>query len=131
MTGGTTATINNSSSGATYNFSGLIDTNTSNTLQRGSNATYNMGGGIYAHGSGSMSLVGGTFNIGTVTTTSNCNSTSNYSICLKGSGSLTFGGPSAFTLAGGIYENASGPFERSSDGLRRRVSLKPARRVAT
>jgi hypothetical protein len=110
MTGGTTATINNSSSGATYNFSGLIDTNTSNTVtfNGGSNATYNMGGGIYAHGSGSMSFSAGTFNIGTVTTTSDCNSTSNYSICLKGSGSLTFGGPSAFTLAGGIYQNASG-----------------------
>jgi hypothetical protein len=110
MTGGTTATINNSSSGATYNFSGLIDTNTSNSLtfNGGSNATYNMGGGIYAHGSGSMSFSAGTFNIATVATTSNCNSTSNYSICLKGSGSLTFGGPSAFTLAGGIYQNASG-----------------------
>ena len=110
MTGGTTATINNSSSGATYNFSGLIDTNTSNTVtfNGGSNATYNMGGGIYAHGSGSMVFSAGTFNIGTVTTTSDCNSTSNYSICLKGSGSLTFGGPSAFTLAGGIYQNASG-----------------------
>jgi hypothetical protein len=110
MTGGNTATINNSSSGATYNFSGLIDTNTSNTLtfNGGSNATYNMGGGIYAHGSGSMSFTAGSFNIGTVTTTSNCNSTSNYSICLKGSGRLTFGGPSAFTLAGGIYQNASG-----------------------
>ena len=102
--------ITNSSSGATYNFNGLIDTNTSNSLtfNGGSNATYNMGGGIYAHGSGSMSFSAGTFNIGTVTTTSNCNSTSNYSICLKGSGSLTFGGPSTFTLAGGIYQNASG-----------------------
>jgi len=56
VTGGATATINNSSSGATYNFSGLIDTNTSNTVtfNGGSNATYVMGGGIYAHGSGSM-----------------------------------------------------------------------------
>ncbi len=78
------------------------------TFNGGSNATYNMGGGIYAHGSGSMVFSAGTFNIGTVTTTSDCNSTSNYSICLTGSGSLTFGGPSAFTLAGGIYQNASG-----------------------
>jgi Flp pilus assembly protein TadG len=110
VTGGTTATINNSSSGATYNFSGLIDTNTSNTVtfHGGSNATYNMGGGIYAHGSGAMSFDAGTFNIGTVSTTSDCNSQSNYSVCLKGSGSLTFGGPSTFTLAGGIYQNASG-----------------------
>jgi hypothetical protein len=110
MTGGTSVTINNTSSGATYNFSGLIDTNTSNTLtfNGGSNATYNMGGGIYAHGSGGMSFSAGTFNIGAVATTSDCNSKSNYSICLKGSGNLTFGGPSAFTLAGGIYQDASG-----------------------
>jgi hypothetical protein len=110
VTGGTTATITNSSSGATYNFSGLIDTNTSNTLtfNGGSNATYNMGGGIYAHGSGTATFSAGTFNIGPVSTTSDCNSQSNYSICLKGGGSLTFGGPSTFTLAGGIYQNASG-----------------------
>ena len=67
-----------------------------------------MGGGIYAHGSGTMSFSAGTFQIGAVTTTSNCNCKSNYSICLDGSGSLTFGGPSTFTLAGGIYQNASG-----------------------
>src|SRR5271169_6212002 len=82
VTGGTTATINNSSSGATYNFSGLIDTNTSNTVtfHGGSNATYNMGGGVYAHGSGAMSFDAGTFNIGAVATTSDCNSQSNYSV---------------------------------------------------
>ena len=33
---------------------------------------------------GAMSFSAGTFNIGTVTTTSNCNSTTNYSICLAG-----------------------------------------------
>lgn len=110
MTGGTPVTISNTTAGAIYNFSGLIDTNTSSSLtfNGGSNATYNMGGGIYAHGTGVMSFSAGNFNIGAVTTTSDCNSKSNYSICLKGGGSLTFGGPSTFTLAGGIYQNASG-----------------------
>lgn len=102
--------ITNTSSGATYNFSGLIDSGTSNsfTFNGGSNAIYNMAGGIYAHGTAAMSFSAGTFNIGTATCSSAPSPSTGYSICVGGGGSLTFGGPSAFTLAGGIYQGASG-----------------------
>ena len=99
--------INNSSSGATYNFSGVIDSGTGSglTINGGSNAIYNMAGGLYGHGSAPMSFSAGTFNIGTY---SSCSGGSGYSICLAGSSHMTFGGPSTFVLAGGIYQDASG-----------------------
>lgn len=109
--GGLSISITNVSSGATYNFSGLIDSGTSNglTFNGGGNATYNMAAGIIAQGTAPMSFSAGTFNIGTMTTCSSAPSPSTgYSICVNGGGSLTFGGPSAFTLAGGIYQGASG-----------------------
>ncbi len=74
------------------------------TFNGGSNATFNMAGGIYAHGSAPMSFSAGTFNIGTTT----CSGTAGYSICLAGSASITFAGPSTFVLAGGISQGASG-----------------------
>ena len=74
------------------------------TFNGGSNATFNMAGGIYAHGSARMSFSAGTFNIGTTT----CSGTAGYSICLAGSASITFAGPSTFVLAGGISQGASG-----------------------
>ena len=100
--------INNTSTGATYNFSGVIDSGTGSglTINGGSNATYNMAGGLYGHGSAPMSFSAGTFNIGTYS--SSCSGTTGYSICLTGSARITFAGPSMFVLAGGIYQNASG-----------------------
>jgi hypothetical protein len=108
ISGGVSVTLTNASSGATYNFSGLIDTGTSNgmTFNGGSSATYDMAGGIVAHGTAPMSFSAGTFNIGT-TSSSPCPA-AGYSICVSGSASISFAGPSSFTLAGGIYQDASG-----------------------
>ncbi|HEY3908749.1 MAG TPA: hypothetical protein VGM07_02555 [Stellaceae bacterium] len=108
--GGSSATFANTSSGATYNFAALIDSGSSNglTFNGGSNATYNMAGGIYAHASAPLSFSAGTFNIGTTTCSSAPSPSTGYSICVSGSGSITFGGPSAFVLAGGIYQGAGG-----------------------
>lgn len=110
MNNSVTVNINNTSSGATYNFSGLIDSGTSNsfTFNGGTNAIYNVGSGIYAHGSAAMSFSAGTFKIGTAICSSAPSPSTGYSICVSGGGSLNFGGPSAFTLAGGIYQGASG-----------------------
>jgi hypothetical protein len=104
--GGLTIIVNNSSSGATYNFSGTISSGSSNglTFNGGNNATYNMAGGLSGSGSAPMSFTAGTFKLGTLT----CSGKTGYSICLSGSSRITFAGPSAFTLAGGIYQNASG-----------------------
>ena len=104
--GGLTVIVNNSSSGATYNFSGTISSGSSNgmTFNGGSNATYNMAAGVSGSGSAPMSFPTGTFNIGTTT----CSGNSGYSICVAGSARITFAGPSIFALAGGIYQNASG-----------------------
>jgi Flp pilus assembly protein TadG len=106
VNGGVSATISNTSSGATYNFTNVIDSGTSNglTINGGSNAAYNMAGGVYAHGSAPLSFGAGTFNIGTTS----CGGTAGYSICVSGSGRITFAGPSTFVLAGGISQGASG-----------------------
>lgn len=104
--GGVSLTVNNSSSGAIYNFGGTVSGASANglTFNGGSNAVYNMAAGLNGSGSTPMSFTAGTFNIGTLT----CSGTSGYSICLSGSSRLTISGPSTFTLAGGIYQNASG-----------------------
>jgi hypothetical protein len=106
--GSSIATFTNTSSGATYYFSGLIDSGTSGTLtfHGGSGATYNMAAGIVAHGTSPFSFDAGTFNMGP-TSSSPCPA-AGYSICVSGSARITFGGPSRFTLAGGIYQGASG-----------------------
>lgn len=106
VNGGVAATISNTSSGANYNFTNVIDSGTSNglTINGGSSATYNMAGGVYAHGSAPLSFGAGTFNIGTTS----CGGTAGYSICVSGGGRITFGGPSTFVLAGGISQGASG-----------------------
>jgi Putative Flp pilus-assembly TadE/G-like len=104
--GGLTVIVNNSSSGATYNFSGTISSGSSNgmTFNGGSNATYNMAAGISGSGNAPMSFTAGKFNFGTTT----CSGKTNYSICVSGSARITFAGPSTFALSGGIYQNASG-----------------------
>ncbi len=106
--GGVSVTISNTSAGATYNFSGTINSGSSNglTFNGGSGATYNMGQGVIAKGSAPLSFSAGTFNIGT-TSTSPCPD-AGYSICVSGSGSVSIAGPSTFVLAGGIYQDASG-----------------------
>jgi hypothetical protein len=102
--GGITVNFNTGgSSSITYNFNGNIDGSSGTALSFGP-GTYNVKGGIIAAGSLPMTFGAGAFNIGTTS----CSGTSGYSICLSGSARLTFGGPSTFVLAGGIYQGASG-----------------------
>ncbi len=106
--GGSSITFNSSTSGATYNFAGTVNTGSSNglTFNLGSGSIYNLAAGVIAQGSAPISFTAGTFNIGT-TSTSPC-PTGGYSICVAGSGRISFAGPSTFALAGGIYQDASG-----------------------
>jgi Flp pilus assembly protein TadG len=101
MGGGSSATFTNTSSGATYNFSGLVKATSSNglTFNGGSGATYNLAAGIVTGGAAPLTFSAGTFNIGA--STAACNSSTGYSIC--DASTLTLGGPSTFVLAGGIY----------------------------
>jgi Flp pilus assembly protein TadG len=100
--GGITVNFNTrGSSSATYNFSGTINSTSSGTALSFGPGTFNIGGGIIVSGGMTMSFGAGTFNIGKLG--SSCNSASNYSICNSGT-SLTFAGPSTFTIAGGIYD---------------------------
>jgi len=64
--------------------------------------TYNISGGILTGGGTTTTFGAGTFNIGAGTFS--CNGSSGYSICNTGA-SLTFGGPSSFSLTGGIYNS--------------------------
>jgi hypothetical protein len=105
VSGGVSVTINNSSSGATYDFSGTINATSSNglTFNGGSGATYNMGQGLITGGTAPITFSAGTFNIGGTT----CSNGYTYSICLSGGSSLTVAGPSTFTLTSGIYQDSS------------------------
>jgi len=94
----------NTSAAATYNFNGAISVSSSASATFGA-GTYNIAGGVSVSSSSSASFGAGTFNIGGLT--SSCNGATGYSIC-NGSGvSMSFGGPSTFVLAGGIYSGAS------------------------
>ena len=65
--------------------------------------TYNVTAGIRVADGGSTATFGaGTFNFGSSLLQLQPG-TAGYSICNTGSGSLTFGGPSTFVLAGGVY----------------------------
>jgi hypothetical protein len=89
----------------TFKFSGDINGSSGTAMNFGP-GTYTIAGGIIS--SGSMPITfssAGTFSIGT---TSSCSAGAGYSICLGGSGRLVIPGPSTFTLAGGIYQGASG-----------------------
>lgn len=104
LSGGITVNFNTTgASTATYNFNGNIDGSSGAALNFGP-GTYNIAGGIIVGGGMTMSFKAGTFNIGRLS--SNCNSTTGYSICNSGT-SLTFLGSSTFVMAGGIY-NAGG-----------------------
>ncbi len=97
MGGGLTLNFNlTGSPTAVYN---LLSVTTQGTAAFGP-GTYNIRQGLTTEGTATFGA--GTFNIGAATT--NCLSNSvgaGYSICLD-SGTLTFGGPSAFTLQGGV-----------------------------
>ncbi len=101
ISGGLAVTFTNTTSGATYNFNGVVDATSSNglTFNGGSGATYNLAKGIVTGGNAPMTFTAGTFNIGQGT--GSCNSSSGYSIC--DSSTLTLGGASTFVLSGGIY----------------------------
>lgn len=106
--GGITLNFNTTVATATRTFNINGDINgTSGTAMNFGTGTYNIAGGILT--SGSMPITfnsAGTFNIGT--TSASCGGGSGYSICVSGSGRLTIPGPSTFTLAGGIYQDAGG-----------------------
>lgn len=98
--GGITVVITATGSAPVFNFSGSIDmTGSSLTLPAG---TYNIAGGILTGGGTTTTFGAGTFNIGAGTFS--CNGSSGYSICNTGT-TLTFGGPSVFVTAGGIYNS--------------------------
>ncbi|HTV45628.1 MAG TPA: hypothetical protein VMF05_09960 [Stellaceae bacterium] len=109
--GGSSFTLNNSTAGGTYNFAGTVSTGSGSdglTFSLGSNSTYSMAAGVTAQGSAPITFTNGTFNIGTTTCSGAPSPGTGYSICVSGSGRITFAGPSTFNLAGGIYQDASG-----------------------
>jgi hypothetical protein len=96
MQGGTTVTFTSTGS-ATYTFSGLVNnTGTALTFPAG---TYTLAQGLSTGGGTTTTFGAGTFNIGAMT--SSCNGAT-YSVCHTGT-TLTFGGPSTFVIAKGIY----------------------------
>ena len=98
VNGSITASSSGISFGAgTYNIWGSIITAATSTFGAG---TYNVANGIIVGGGSTTSFGAGNFNIGK--DTGSCNGSTGYSICDTGT-SLTFGGPSTFVLAGGIY----------------------------
>jgi Flp pilus assembly protein TadG len=98
--GGITANFNTGGSASTtYNINGEID-NAGTALNFGP-GTYNVVQGIIVGGGTTTTFGAGTFNIGGTA----CNGSGTYSICTGGGTSLTFGGPSTFLLANGIYNS--------------------------
>ena len=87
------------SSGATYNFNGMIDFSSGAALSFGP-GTFNVSQGIITGGGSTLSFGAGTFNLGTLPS-GKC-SVNGESICHTGT-LATFGGPSTFKLSGGIY----------------------------
>jgi hypothetical protein len=103
ITGGITSAGGVTFAPGTYYISGTISITGATTFGAG---TYDIGGGIIASGSGATTFGSGSFNVGT-SSASPCPA-GGYSICVSGSASISFGGPSSFILAGGIYQGASG-----------------------
>ena len=102
-----TATVNFNTGGSaatTYNFSGGISVTSSAHANFGP-GTFNIAQGVNIASSSGGSFGAGTFNIGK--TAGNCSDGGRYSLCVQSSTSLTFGGPSNFTLAGGLYAGSS------------------------
>ena len=109
--GGITVNFNTGGSASTtYNFSGSIkNTGTAMTFGPG---TYNIAGGLSTGGGTTTTFGAGTFNIGKASFS--CNG-ANYSICNTGT-ILTFGGPSSFTLQGGVYNGGGSKLVLGSSG---------------
>lgn len=109
--GGITVNFNTGGSASTtYNFSGSINnTGTAMTFGPG---TYNIAGGLTTGGGTTTTFGAGTFNIGR--SSSSC-SGATYSICNTGT-LLTFGGPSSFTLQGGVYNSGGSKLVLGSSG---------------
>jgi Putative Flp pilus-assembly TadE/G-like len=100
-------TVNCTGSGTTFSFGALSVTGaTTVTFNTSSTSTYIFSGGITIAGSTTVSFGAGTFEIGA--SASSCNGVATgYSICNTSSNTLTFGGPSTFVLAGGMYNGSS------------------------
>ncbi|HVV48687.1 MAG TPA: hypothetical protein VHO06_03430 [Polyangia bacterium] len=118
--------INFNTSGAsstTYNFSGYIKmTGTSITFGPG---TYNIAGGLYTGGGTTTTFGAGTFNIGTASASAVKCSGAYFSICNTGT-LLTFGGPSSFTLQGGIYNGGGEKIVMGSSGTGNSYNIGPS-----
>ncbi len=98
--GGTTVNVTATGGNPVFDINGaIIMTGTSMSWGPG---TYNIVGGITTGGGTTTTFGAGTFNIGAGTFS--CNGSTGYSICNTGT-SLTFGGPSTFVTAGGIYNS--------------------------
>ena len=87
-----------------------------------STATYDISGGINTGGGTTTSFPAGTYNIGRAS--SSCNGGGDYSICNTGT-TLTFGGPSTFTLQGGVY-NSGGATLTLGSGSTNSFTLGPS-----
>ena len=92
------------SSATTFNFSGGISA-TSSASVTFPNGTYNIKQGVMISSASTGTFGAGTFNIGPSTST--CTDGYKYSLCVESSTSLTIGGPSTFTLGGGVYAGSS------------------------
>jgi Flp pilus assembly protein TadG len=92
------------SSATTFNFSGPVNATSSASIVFPA-GTYNVLSGVTVASSSTITFGAGTFNIGPSTTT--CTDGFKYSLCVESSTSLTFGGPSSFTLGGGLYAGSS------------------------
>ncbi len=118
--GGINVNFNTSgSSSTTYDFSSPIS-NSGSVLTFGP-GTYNIAKGIVTGGGTTTTFGAGTYRIGAGTTS--CNG-STYSICNTGS-SLSFSGPSSFSIAGGVY-NAGGSSLTLGSSSGNTISIGPA-----
>ena len=92
------------SAATTYDFSGGVSVTSASTMAFGP-GTFNIAKGVTISSASSGAIGAGTFNIGPSAST--CTDGGKYSLCVASSTSLTFGGPSNFTLGGGVYAGSS------------------------
>jgi hypothetical protein len=88
----------------TFNFSGGVLASSSARITF-PNGTYNIVQGVTVGSASSIGFGAGSFDIGP--SASACSDGFKYSLCVQSSTSLTFGGPSSFTLGGGLYAGSS------------------------
>jgi hypothetical protein len=103
ISAGGSVTVNFAVGGSSSNIYNITQVaNGAATLNFGP-GTFNIAQGVLTtNGSAVTTFGAGTFNIGTPPTSTTCNSSTKYSICNSAT-TMTFAGPSTFTLAGGIY----------------------------